>query len=464
MAARESDRHHQMSLLQLAALLKISMVVPADHPLLMLKKVLDWAAIREVITRRLRFAGHNVDGGRGRPLNLDFYVPALVLMALKNMTSREMEEYLSENAVARVFVDCEHDMEFQIRDHSNLARVMDSLGADGLAELNALIVRHAVSSGFANEKVLSADTTCQEVPIGYPNEPGILKGLAERCIRLFEKLKGKGKRGLSQLQDICGEVVNLCKEHHLFAKTKEEKEKLLRRMIQITQNMLSKSESLAERLTGEAGRVVRNARFQLKQLVSVGQALIPQIQHWLKTGLVAKGKILHVALSDAQAIVRNKAGKKVEFGYQYLINVLGGGYIFAKSFNRPTGESKMPSASLDAYRQILGEEATPEMFVYDRGGWSQENARALKEEGVEKVGIQPKGRARWHVGKQDRRKVLSERGKTEGVIGTLKSAKYGFNKPLARRSESVRAYGQKSVLSYNLNKLLRDHSKKAKAA
>lgn len=39
--------------------------------------------------------------------------------------------------------------------------------------------------GFADIKELSADTTVQEVPIGYPNEPGIFKGLAERSQRAF---------------------------------------------------------------------------------------------------------------------------------------------------------------------------------------------------------------------------------------------------------------------------------------
>ena len=54
------------------------------------------------------------------------------------------------------------------------------------------------------------------------------------------------------------------------------------------------------------------------------------------------------------------------------------------------------------------------------------------------------------------RVVLSKRGKTEGVIGTLKSEKYGFNKPKQRNPESLRAAGQQALLSLNLNKLMRD--------
>ncbi|MDM8539389.1 hypothetical protein QUF70_21755, partial [Desulfobacterales bacterium HSG17] len=53
----------------------------------------------------------------------------------------------------------------------------------------------------------------------------------------------------------------------------------------------------------------------------------------------------------------------------------------------------------------------------------------------------------------------SERGMMEGVIGTLKTEKYGFNKPKERSIETLRSAGQRSILSSNLNKLMRDLTK-----
>jgi hypothetical protein len=45
---------------------------------------------------------------------------------------------------------------------------------------------------------------------------------------------------------------------------------------------------------------------------------------------------------------------------------------------------------------------------------------------------------------------------TEGSIGILKTNKYGFNKPLERGWESLQAAGQRSLLSLNLNKFMKD--------
>jgi hypothetical protein len=453
---KKATRAHQLSLLQTASTILVTMHVLSEHPLLVLKRRLDWPAIREVILNRLRLAGRNVDHGPGQPLDVELYVPLLVLQLITNKSSREMEAYLAENAPARVFVDWEHNARMQVRDHSNIARIMESLGEEGIKELNALIVRHAVALGFGDTRTLSADTTAQELPIGYPHEAGILKGLAERCSRALEKLKGSGKRGLKKAQELCQTIVYKAKEYHLFAKTEERKDAILRSMVRQTRQLLWEAEVVSARFSKDTTRVVSSASGQLDKMASVGRQLLPQILYWLKTGTVAKGKILHAGLTNARAIVRNKVGKKVEFGLQYLVCAIGGGYLLAELIDKPTGETKMPMKALAAYQSVFTEEVIPELFVYDRGGSSEDNRKKLKRAGVKKVGIQPKGKAPWLVHGKDRKTVTKERAMMEGRIGSLKSDKYKFNKPKDRKTSTVRASGQRAVVSFNLNKLMRD--------
>ena len=362
-------------------------MVPSDHSLLVLKRQLDWVAVREVIIRHLRAAGHNVDGGPGQPLDVDLYAPLLVLRLILNLNARQMERELSENVVARIFIDRENDTRFQIRDHSNIDRIMNSLGADGV-ELNKMVVNLAVELEFADQTKVSGDTTAQELPIGYPNEPGILRGIAQRCLRALNRLAQKGKRSLQSAKDHCQNILKKAKEHHLFAKTPERKQRILRSMIRQTRKLMQKAEKIIQRVRDEKDRVIRSASERLKEMKEVSQRLIPQIIHWIKTQTVAKGKILHGGIQQARAIVRNKAGKKVEFGFQYLINVLSGGYIFAKMFDTPTSESKMIRETIGLYRKNVGEDTTPEMCTYDRGGYSKANVKYLKKEGVKKIGIQ----------------------------------------------------------------------------
>jgi hypothetical protein len=121
----------------------------------------------------------------------------------------------------------------------------------------------------------------------------------------------------------------------------------------------------------------------------------------------------------------------------------------------------MPSLAFDMYHEAFGADVVPRLFVYDRGGHSRENIKVCKKKGIKKIGIQPKGRARWQVRGQDRKIVMSERGKMEGKIGTLKNS-YGFNKPRQRSNDTVLVSGHRSILSFNLNKFMK-HSANAVA-
>ena len=83
----------------------------------------------------------------------------------------------------------------QIRDHSSIARAEAALGAEGKAAVNAVVIKTAQQLQFTDGKTLSSDTTVQEPAIGYPNEPGILKGWAERIERGLEEAQSAGRAG-----------------------------------------------------------------------------------------------------------------------------------------------------------------------------------------------------------------------------------------------------------------------------
>src|ERR671923_2680203 len=434
----------------------VSIYVPRNHPLLQLKRALPWDALSEVMGRHWRRAGKNTDGRPGLPWDVALYVPIVVLMLVKNLNSREMEAYLSENVVARIFIGRQDDPAPQIRDHSNIARAYTALGKDGVEEINGLILHVAQDCGFADASILSSDTTAQELPIGYPNEPGILRGLAQRCGRALAKLKTRAVVGVETALAQVQTILRTVKEHHLFAKGTQAKRQVLTRLLTEVGQLIVQTRVLVQGLGARRDRVTQHALTTLKTMHEVAKRLIPQIVQWITTGVVAKGKIVHTGLTQARAIVRHKAGKDVEFGLPYLLSRLGGGYVFGTVIRGVVDESKMPLQALATYREIFGAQATPALVVYDRGGYATTTLRALTHEGVTQIGIQPKGQGAWHVAEAVRETVRSERGKTEGIIGTLKTDKYGFNKPKERLWHTLEMAGLRSILSFNLNKLMRD--------
>jgi hypothetical protein len=434
----------------------VSIYVDHHHPLLQLKHALPWAALCEVMTRRWAAAGKNPDGRPGLPWDVALYVPLVVLMCVKNLHAREMEAYMAENVVARVFIGCQDAPQAQIRDHSNIARAYTALGQDGIEEVNTLILHVAKNLGFADISTLSSDTTAQELPIGYPNEPGILRGLAQRCGRALAKLKTRAVVGVDTALAQVQTILKTVKEHHLFAKRQAAKRQVLTRLLTEVGQLMVQTRRLVAGLGERRARVTHTAITTLHTMHEVAKRLIPQIVQWITTGVVAKGKIVHAGVTQARAIVRHKAGKDVEFGLPYLLSRLGGGYVFGTLIRGVIDESKLPLQALATYRELFGAHATPTLMVYDRGGYATATLKALAHEGVQEIGIQPKGQGVWYVAEAVRETVRSERSKTEGIIGTLKTDIYGFNKPKERLWHTLEMAGSRSILTFNLNKLMRD--------
>jgi len=434
----------------------VTIFVDESHPLLQLKRALDWEKIQQVMVRHWRAAGKNVDGGPGQAWPVALYVPLLVLMAVKALASRQMEDYISENVVARLFLGLEDRLRPQIRDHSNIARAQAALGVAGWEEVNHFVVAEAVRLGLGKPEILSSDTTVQEPQIGYPHEAGILRGIAQRVYRAAVKLKNRGCQQAQAAIEKAKEVFGCVKDYHLFAKTKHAKDQALKKILRHSKQLITSSRQVIKQVGGASTKAAHAAVAKLQQMGEVSGVLIPQIEQWMKTGKVAPHKILHPGITQARSIVKKSAGKKVAFGLKWLINRITGGYIFGKVVDARADERKMPLAALQNYREVFGEQASPEMAVYDRGGSCAQTVEKLQKAGVKKVGIQPAGKAPWSVAEEDQKEVGSQRGKTEGSIGTLKSSKYEFRGGRQRSNESLRAAGQRAMVCMNLVNLMRD--------
>ena len=293
------------------------------------------------------------------------------------------------------------------------------------------------------------------MPIGYLNEPGILRGWAQRCGRALTKRKTRGVWGVDYALDQVQMLLRAVKEHHLFAKGKQAKRQVLTRLLTAVGQLVGPTRPRVTRLGQRRDRVTQRATATLVAMHEVAKRLIPQIVQWSTTGVVAKGKIVHAGVTQARAIVRNKVGQQVEFGLPYLLRRLGGGYVFGILIHAVVDESKMPLQALAGYRAIFGAQATPTLSVYDRGGYATAPLRALANEGGKEIGIQPKGQGAWHVVEAVRETVRSERGKTEGILGILKTDHYGFNKPKERLWQTLEMAGPRSSLACNLNTFIR---------
>jgi hypothetical protein len=343
-----------------------------------------------------------------------------------------------------------------MRDHAHMARAYTAWGQEGLEGLKALLLQGAQDWGLAALRILASETTAQELPMGSPTEPGIVRGVAQRCGRVLTTRKTRGVWGVDAARAQVQTLLRSVKDPHLVAKGTQGKRQGVTRWRTEGGQLVGHTRPLVRRRGHSRARVIPRATAPLGARHEVAKRLIPQPVQWITTGVVAKGTRVQAGVTQARAIVRHKAGTEVALGLPSLLRRLGGGDIFGTMLRSGGDESPRPGQALAGDRAIFGAHATPALVVDDRGGDATTTLQALANAGGKQRGLQPKGHGAWHVAEAVRETVRSECGTTEGIMGTLKTDTEGFNKPKERLWQPLEMAGPRSILSYNLNTFMRD--------
>lgn len=437
--------------------------IEENHRLVLMTDAIDWTELLDVV-EHIRLS--KVKNGAGRPPHLRAMVGALLLKATRDMTLREAEDLIRHYAPARYL--CGLTETEWTPDHRTLHDFEVLMGEDGVRIINEYAVKQAVAEGLADPSVVVGDTTAQEAAIPYPNE---MKLMAAFMTSLAAASSRAGVH-LKQFKQACAEqfkaAAQTVRKYRLFAKTKAARLKVMAEMMRVVKATQGKLASTLSTAAGAAGTRLKGyakvAYAKVHRLSDTMSKLLPQIAYWHRTGFVAKGKVVSIHMRELYSIVRGKVGKAVEFGLNWGITRLRGGFLLATlAVDRAElVDARFVVRSVDDCIGLFGK--APRAYAYDRAGHSAKNVAVLRARGVKEVGLAPRGSTAWSVSGKVREKLVRERALVEAGIGTVKSRRYGFNRPRARSARMLGYHGQRAVLGFNMNKLVRELAKRDEVA
>jgi IS5 family transposase len=427
--------------------------IAENHRLVQMTDEVDGTELQELVESIRR---SQLKSDAGRPPHLRALTGALAFRATRKMTFRETEDQIRYYAPARYL--CGLTESEWTPDANTIQDFEQLLGEEWLRQVNEYVVKWAVDEKLADPSLMVADTTAQEAAIPYPNEVGHMAAFLNAVMAASSKA-GKALSGfVNGLGARVKDAKRKVRAHRLFAETASAKKKLTKELAAIVEGISAELGQNLEAAKAQGARLRKHGKVawaKLNALHGTMSKLLPQIRYWLRTGKVAAGKIINIHIPELYSIVRGKAGKAVEFGLKWGFARLRGGFILATVAR---GKGDMPDSrfalqAVDQHIALFGK--PPKSYAYDRGGWSADNIKQLKAKGVKEVGLAPRGKAKWAVGNKVKEKLVNELAQVEGSIGTVKSARYGFNRPSARSDEMMGVCGQRSVLGLNLNKMIR---------
>lgn len=438
--------------------------IDPNHRLVQLTDTLDWTEMEE---RAEKIRSNKLKNGAGRPPHLRTMLGAIVLMATRRLTYREAEDQIRYYAPARYL--CGLTETEWTPDFTTIQDFTELMGEDGVRLLNEYGVELAVEKKLADPSIMVADTTAQEAAIPHPNEMGLMASFLRSVTSAGKRAGGVAKGFLGATAAKFEAAKKKLRDYRLGAKskTKAAKDRMVSEMATLVDGIRSSLGAALDSAKAGAAKLRGHsvvARDNLVRLHDTMTKLLPQIRHWLRTGRVASGKIINLYIPELYSIVRGKVGKTVEFGLRWGIARLRGGFLLAT-----VGQGKLELEDARFAVRAVRDHVTlfgkpPRGYAYDRGGWSAANVSALKKLGVRDVGLAPRGRPQWAVRGRTRDRLIHERALVEAGIGSIKSSRYGFNRPAARSAAMMGACGQRAVMGFNLNKLVRHLAERRDAA
>ncbi|MDH3728963.1 MAG: transposase [Myxococcales bacterium] len=424
----------------------------ANHRLVRLTELLDWARLEEV-AQSVRH--HKLKSRAGRRPNLRVMLGAVALMGTRRMTYREAEDQIRHYGPARYL--CGLTDSTWTPDHTTIQDFTELMGPGGMAALNEVILQCAADSGCLDARLAVGDTTAQEAPMSYPTEVGLMSRFA-RMVGIASKRVGGAMRDFARdIKSSLQRAREFAGKYRFFSKSKEERLSAGQKLLNVVKGVnkkLKKSLGATAKSKSRLKKFAKVARRKLESLHEAMNRLTPQIQYWLDTGYVAKNKLINLLMPEVCSIPRGKAGKDVEFGVKWGLTRLGGGFLLP-SADATRGNFNDKKHVIESVKDCIRLfRSAPKRYAYDRGGYSPRNVSTLRVLGVKEPGLSPAGKAAWPVDGNARKQLKRERVKVEGSIGALKSGRYTFNRPLVRSTHMMLACGYRAILGYNLNRWL----------
>src|SRR5712692_3315515 len=376
---------------------------------------------------------------------------ALLLKATRDLTFRQAEDLIRYYAPARYL--CGLTETEWSPDHNTLHDFEVLLGEEGVRLVNEYVVKLALKERLTFSSLAVGDTTAQEAAIPYPNEMKLMAAFLSSVASAGARAGRKLREFVSGTGEQFQQAKQTLREFLLFGTTSERRRQGMAQMITHVRAVLGKLGQTLEGLSPQLRGYAKVAFTRVQKLHQVMERLLPQIEHWHRTGRVARRKIISLVMPKLYSVLRGKMGKQIEFGLNWGITRLKGGFVLAHvaADRQELSDIRYAVKSVEECKRLFGR--APIAYAYDRAGHSTANVAKLRELGVCQIGLAPRGRLAWEVEGATKRRLISERIRIEGSIGNFKSRRFGFNRPRARSEGMMGACGQRAVLGMNLSRL-----------
>jgi transposase, IS5 family len=439
----------------------VTVDVSSTHPLMQLARVIPWLALADLVLPDLKRTTAKGQWWRGRKLKLRIHLAALLLQWLYDLTDREVDWAIKDNAAYQLFCGCSIVEDWQAPDHAKTEEFRSRLSPETQRQIANQVAVWAPPLGFADPSKMDIDSTIQEANIAYPSDSHLMV----KMTLLVNKVWTYMKENLSFFADFIPtadvKAVKAKARAYWFRDRKDAQQThtafadLWREAFTQICNVKKYFEVL---LDYDIERMPWNIRRALDQVNEYCSPYFLHVASFMCRGVMVPEKALSFHANAISCVNKGKLGKGLQFGRAFQLGRIGGNFLVVGS------STSLRMEDTDSVRPMVGDhqelfgQGTLKSCGTDKGYYSAANRKYLQsldgldEFCLQQPGVDLKGFSEGEA--EIRARLVNRRSGIEPLIG---HAKHGgqLGQSRMKQDETTLAAGYGAVGGFNLRQLVR---------
>lgn len=445
----------------------VAVAVRDDHPLLVLGNCLSWDRLRDLVEDDLKKTAKGC-WWLGRRLKVRIHLAAFLLQKLYDMTDRQVEYALKDNAAFRIFAGVRAIADWHAPDHTKIEEFRSRLSPETQRKLANEVAKFAVGLGFADASETDFDSTVQEANISYPADAIIMTKLCGLGKKVIDYLRGKARGFLADDLSVDMKGVKETARGYFFMPKNAAIEKRRAAFAELFQVVKGQMRPVVQACAAIDARRLKALPWNIRQAVDQINAkawrYLLDVAHFTRTNTMKAGKILSLHAEAIACIKKGKVGKDKEFGRVYQLGRIKGNFLFALASTSLKMNDKTSFAPLLREHAALFGEGTLQSATADKGYWSAKNQKELTKKRVVESGLQRPSNVKATEGFPTLERQEELRDRRAGIEPMIGHTKHGgqLGRSRMKSDATTLAAGYSSVLGLNLRQLIRHQGGKMK--
>lgn len=377
----------------------------------------------------------------GRPSTpIPVYLRMQYLKSRFGLTYEEVEREVAERIPWRFF--CHLSLQDRVPDSTTLIKLNQRFGDERLGVLNKALIKHLVKSKAIRPRKIRIDSTTIETNIIYPTDIGLMH-------QVVKTLTGHAKKAGVKISNHVRATKKALARLGASLKSKNKQQKT-----QVKEALRKTSEFASETIAEckNAMKRISDKRKYFTRDMDIAEKILEQTKQKLSGVTSIPERIVSLHDSEARPIRKGKLKKPNEFGRTLQLVQDTSGVILDYELQHGNPSDKTELLPLvKKFKKRFGR--APSELAADKGYYSQENIRLLKDIKVKRIGIAKIGR----LSKQEKKKQHSKwfkdlqrfRCGIEAGISMLKRC-FSLGNTKVRGTKATAICVNWAIFSYNL--------------